>query len=130
MRNVTIRPILHRQGQTMTRFKVIGALVALLVIVIGGFSVLITVGKGAGQVLFGKAFAEGELKDYVASVQKTQVQGSSCQAFDSDSNGYVSCDYTVANDPGKTYSLECAAWGLDGFLNKGCKTRLPFGNTR
>jgi hypothetical protein len=116
----------------LTRFKVIGTLVVLLVIVVAGFSALITVGKGVGQYFFGKGFAEGELKDYVASVQKTQVQGSSCQSYDTDGNGYVSCDYTVANDPGKTYSLECAAWGLDGFLNKGCKTRLPFSgvNTR
>jgi hypothetical protein len=116
----------------LTRFKVIGTLVVLLVIVVVGFSVLITAGKGVGQYFFGKGFAEGQLRDYVASLQKTQVQGASCQVFDTDSNGYVSCDYTIANDPGKTYSIECAAWGLDGFLNKGCKTRIPQsgGNTR
>lgn len=47
------------------------------------------------------------------------------QGMDSDGNGYVSCDYTIVSDPNRTYSLECAAWGWDGFMNQGCKTRLP-----
>jgi hypothetical protein len=42
----------------------------------------------------------------------------------------VSCDFTTTSDPNRTHSIECAAWGWDGFLNRGCKTRLPggFGN--
>lgn len=51
--------------------------------------------------------------------------GARCQGVDSDSNGYVSCDYTTVNELNVARSLECAAWGLDGFINRGCKARLP-----
>lgn len=100
-------------------------LVGLLVVVIGASVLLLTVGKSAGQFFFGKSYAEGELKEYVASVLKDEVNGSSCQAYDTDNNGYVSCDYTTTKQPNITHSIECAAWGVGGFLNRGCKTRLP-----
>lgn len=98
-------------------------LVGFLVIAIGSY--LVTAGKTVGQSLFGRGFAEGQLNDYVSAVLKQQVNGSRCQAIDTDNNGYVSCDYTTTGQPNVTRSLECAAWGLDGFLNRGCKTRLP-----
>ena len=86
---------------------------------------LMTAGQVVGQFLFGRSFAEGELRSYVSAVMKQEINGARCQAMDSDGNGYVSCDYTTASDPNRTYSLECAAWGWDGFMNRGCKTRLP-----
>ncbi|MGA7932348.1 MAG: hypothetical protein WCA35_02095 [Kovacikia sp.] len=100
-------------------------LVGLLVVVIGSGIFLLTAGKNIGQFLFGKSYAEGELKEYVASVLKDEVNGVSCQTYDTDNNGYVSCDYTTTKQPEVTRSLECAAWGIGGFLNRGCKTRLP-----
>ena len=97
--------------------------VGVLVLVSGVF--LATVGKTFGQFFFGRSFAEGELRDYVSSVLKQEINGVRCQAMDSDGNGYVSCDYTLVSQPDVTRSIECAAWGLDGFLNRGCRTRFP-----
>ncbi|MGB8703224.1 MAG: hypothetical protein WCD18_27720 [Thermosynechococcaceae cyanobacterium] len=94
-----------------------------LVVVVGTF--LLTAGRTVGQSLFGRSFAEGQLKDYVSAVLRQDVNGSRCQAVDSDGNGYVSCDYTTVTQPNLPRSIECAAWGLDGFLNRGCKTRVP-----
>jgi hypothetical protein len=99
------------------------AAVGFLVVVVGTF--LLTAGRTVGQSLFGRSFAEGQLKDYVSAVLKQDVNGSRCQAVDSDGNGYVSCDYTTAGQPNVPRSIECAAWGLDGFLNRGCRTRVP-----
>jgi hypothetical protein len=106
-------------------FRLLAVVVVVCVVVIGAGVALATAGKGVGQFLFGKAYAEGELKDYVRSVLKQEVAGASCQGIDTDGNGYVSCDYTVVSQPGITRSVECAAWGLSGFFNRGCKTRLP-----
>jgi hypothetical protein len=90
------------------------------------FSVfLMTAGRTIGQFFFGRGFAEGELRSYASKVLKQEINGASCQAMDTDGNGYVSCDYTTISNPNVTSSLECSAWGLDGFLNRGCKTRLP-----
>jgi len=86
---------------------------------------LMTVGKVAGQFFFGRSFSEAQLKGYVSSVLKQDINGARCQAMDSDDNGYVSCDYTTVGDPNTPRSIECSAWGIDGFLNRGCKTRLP-----
>lgn len=93
-------------------------------LVVGG-AFLITAGRTIGQSIFGRSFAEAELKDYVSTVLKQEVNGARCQAVDTNKNGYVSCDYTTAAQPTIPRSLECAAWGLDGFLNRGCKTRFP-----
>ena len=87
--------------------------------------VFLTVGRVAGQFLFGRSFAESQLKGYVSSVLKQEVNGARCQAMDTDNNGYVSCDYTLVSNPGVPQSIECSAWGLDGLLNRGCKTRFP-----
>lgn len=92
-------------------------------VLIGGSVFLLTAGKAIGQPLFGKSYSEGELKNYVSSVLRQQINGVSCQPVDTDANGYVSCDYTTVNDPNTTRSIECSAWGLDGFLNRGCKAR-------
>ncbi len=97
--------------------------VSFLIVVVGAF--LLTAGQTIGQSLFGRGFAEGQLKAYVAAVMKQEINGSRCQAVDSDKNGYVSCDYTTVSQPNVTRSAECAAWGMDGFLNRGCKTRMP-----
>lgn len=82
---------------------------------------LLTVGRNVGQFFFGRSFAESQLKSYVANVMKEEVNGSQCQQWDTDGNGYVSCTYTLVSQPGRPYAIECSAWGLDGFLNKGCK---------
>ncbi|AGY57606.1 hypothetical protein [Gloeobacter kilaueensis] len=100
-------------------------LVGILVVVLGTGLFLITAGKGIGQFFFGRTYAESELKDYVATVLKENLRGASCQPFDTDDNGYVSCDYTVSAQPGITRSIECAAFGIGGFINRGCRTRLP-----
>ncbi len=100
-------------------------LVGLLAVVIGSGIFLVTVGRNIGEFFFGKSYAEGQLKEYVASVLNDEVNGVSCRAFDTDNNGYVACDYTTAKQPGVTRSLDCAAWGISGFLNRGCKTRMP-----
>ncbi|BAC89177.1 hypothetical protein [Gloeobacter violaceus] len=100
-------------------------LVGVVVVVIGSGIFLLTAGRGLGQFLFGRAYAEGELRGYAASVLKEELRGSSCQPFDTDNNGYVSCDFTVASQPNVTRSLECAAWGFEGLINRGCRTRLP-----
>lgn len=89
-------------------------------LVIGGGIFLLTAGKGITQYFFGRSFAESELKGYIASVLHQEVNGSHCQAVDKDGNGYVSCDYTLVSEPQKTHSVECAAWGWDGLLNRGC----------
>jgi hypothetical protein len=82
---------------------------------------LLTIGRNVGQFFWGRNFAESQLQSYVANVMKEEVKGSQCQQWDTDGNGYVSCTYTLASQPGRPYAIECAAWGLDGFLNKGCK---------
>lgn len=109
----------------MNKAKVFLLLGGAGVIVLAGAIALVTVGKEVGQFFFGRSFAESELRSYVQRVMGEEVKGVQCQKRDSDGNGYVSCDYTLVSQPGKTYSLECSAWGLDGFLNRGCKTRLP-----
>jgi hypothetical protein len=109
----------------MRNSKLIFFLVVGGMVVIGGGIALATVGRSAGQFFFGRSFAESELRDYVASVLKQEINGVRCQAMDTDGNGYVSCDYTTVSQPEVTRSLECAAWGLDGFLNRGCRTRFP-----
>jgi len=78
-----------------------------------------------GQIFLGKSFAENQLRDHVNSVLREDLKGANCQAIDSDGNGYVSCDYTVVSQPQKTRSIECASWGWDGLLNRGCRTRFP-----
>ena len=105
----------------MSKFKLFlilglvgGGAIALMVL-------LLTVGRNIGQFLFGRSFAEGQLNSYVANVMKEDINGSQCQAWDTDGNGYVSCTYTLVSQPGRPYALECAAWGLDGFLNRGCR---------
>ena len=77
------------------------------------------------RFFFGKSFAETQLREYVTNVLNQEVNGMNCQRFDTDGNHYVSCDYTTAAAPEKVRSIECSAWGLDGFLNRGCKARLP-----
>lgn len=94
------------------------------VAVVGG-AFLLTAGRNLGQVFFGRSFAESELRDYVSSVLREEINGARCQAVDSDGNGYVSCDYTLNSSPGETRSIECAAWGWDGLLNRGCRSRFP-----
>jgi hypothetical protein len=103
------------------KISLIAALTAIIVIV--GTSYLLTAGKAIGQPIFGKGFAERELKNYVSSVLRQQLNGVSCQPVDTDANGYVSCDYTTIAEPNTTHSIECSAWGLEGFLNRGCKAR-------
>ncbi|MBW4553734.1 MAG: hypothetical protein KME35_21885 [Aphanocapsa sp. GSE-SYN-MK-11-07L] len=98
--------------------------ISFLIVVVGAF--LLTAGKTIGQSLFGRGFAEGQLKAYVSDLTKQEINGSRCQAVDSDGNGYVSCDYTTVAQPNVPYSAECAAWGMDGFLNRGCRSRRPF----
>jgi hypothetical protein len=105
------------------QFLLILAVVGVLVAVVGGF--LLTAGKTVGQSLFGRSFAEGQVRDYVGAVLKQETNGVRCQAVDTNKNGYVSCDYTTASQPENPRSIECAAWGIDGFLNRGCKTRVP-----
>jgi hypothetical protein len=103
-------------------FLILGA-VSIVAIAVSG--ALITVGKSFGQLFFGRNFAEAQLRDYVTTVLRQDINGVSCQPTDSDNNGYVSCDFTTVQQPNTTRTLECAAWGLDGFLNRGCKSRLP-----
>jgi hypothetical protein len=93
--------------------------------VVGAGYLLLTVGRPLGQWMFGRGYAEGELRDYVASVLRDEVHGVNCQSTDTDNNGYVACDFTTKSQPGKTRSLECSAWGMQGFLNRGCKSRFP-----
>lgn len=96
-------------------------------VVIFGLTVgtfLLTAGQDVGRSLFGRGFAESQLKDYVGRVLRDDVNGMSCQAMDTDKNGYVSCDFTTKTQPSSPETIECAAWGIDGFMNRGCKTRL------
>lgn len=109
----------------MNKVKLSLILVSAAIILLGGGFALLTVGRVVGQFFFGRSFAESQLKDYVFSVLRQDLNGARCQAMDTDGNGYVSCDYTLVSHPEKTYSIECSAWGLDGFLNRGCKTRFP-----
>ncbi|CDN10698.1 hypothetical protein RintRC_0662 [Richelia intracellularis] len=97
--------------------------VAFLAVVSSAF--LVTAGRTVGQSMFGRSFAENQLRDYVATVIKQEVNSLGCQAVDTNQNGYVSCYYTTTSQPNTPRSLECAAWGLDGFFNCGCKTRIP-----
>jgi len=97
--------------------------VGFLAVASGAF--LVTAGRTIGQSLFGRNFAETQLRDYVATVLKQEVNGLRCQAVDTNKNGYVSCDYTTISQPNNPRSVECSAWGLDGFFNRGCKTRTP-----
>lgn len=93
------------------------------IVVVGG-ALLITVGKNIGQIFFGRSFAESQLREYVAKVLKQEINGVSCRNLDTDNNGYVACDFTTVNEPNRTLTVECAAWGWDGFLNRGCRTRF------
>jgi len=116
---------MSRTHKSNLSLKILLFLGSLGVIVIGSALFLLTAGRGIGQYFFGKSFAENQLKGYVSSVLRQEVNGAHCQAVDSDGNGYVSCDYTLAGSPQTTHSIECAAWGLNGILNRGCKARLP-----
>jgi hypothetical protein len=99
------------------------AISAIAIIAIGTF--LLTAGRIVGQFFFGRGFAEAQLRDYVTKVFKDEVNGVNCQAMDTDQNGYVSCDFTVKSQPTSPISVECAGWGFDGFMNRGCKERIP-----
>ncbi len=116
---------MSRSHKSNLSLKILLSLGSLGVILIGGAIFLLTAGKGLGQYFFGKSFAENELKGYVSTVLRQDVNGAHCQSVDSDNNGYVSCDYTLVTNPQVTHSIECAAWGLNGVLNKGCKARMP-----
>jgi hypothetical protein len=105
------------------KFFIILALVGVFLAVAAGL--LMTVGKTFGQFFFGKSFAEDQLRTYVSRVLKQDINGINCQPMDTDANGYVSCDYTTVGDPNRVQTIECAAWGLDGFFNRGCKVRMP-----
>ena len=109
----------------MNKTKLYGVLIVGSVLILGGSIFLVTIGKTMGQFMMGKSFAEAQLNDYVAKVLKQDVNGVNCQSMDTDKNGYVSCDYTIASQPNTPRSIECAAWGLDGFFNRGCKARVP-----
>jgi hypothetical protein len=101
----------------MNKFK----LFLVLGILGGGAIALVTIGRNIGQFFFGRSFAESQLKSYVANVMREDINGSQCQTWDTDGNGYVSCTYTLISQPGRPYPIECSAWGLDGFINRGCK---------
>ncbi len=105
----------------MSKFKLY-----LVLGLVGGGAILLavfllTIGRNIGQFFVGRNFAESQLNDYVANVIKEDINGSQCQAWDTDGNGYVSCTYTLVSQPGKPFAIECAAWGLDGILNRGCR---------
>lgn len=108
----------------MNKAKLSLILISSAIIILVGSLIFLTVGKVVGQFFFGRSFAEEELQDYVSSVLKQDLNGFRCQGMDTDGNAYVSCDYTLVSNPEKTYSIECSAWGLNGFLNRGCKTRF------
>jgi hypothetical protein len=98
-----------------------GGIILLLIV-----AMLFTFGRSMGQFFFGRSFAEAQLRDYVQTVLKKELNGARCQAVDSDNNNYVSCEYTVVSQTDDTpRSVECAAWGWSGFVNRGCRTRLP-----
>jgi len=65
-------------------------LISAGIIVLGGGLVLVTAGRVVGQFFFGRSFAEKELNEYVSSVLKQELNGSKCQAMDTDGNSYVS----------------------------------------
>lgn len=109
----------------MNKVKLSLILISSAIIISVVSLVFLTVGKVVGQFFFGRSFAESELQDYVSSVLKKDLNGFRCQGMDTDGNSYVSCDYTLTSNPEQTHSIECSAWGLDGFLNRGCKTRFP-----
>jgi hypothetical protein len=98
-------------------------ILGLLAAVAAGY--LLTSGKQIGQTFFGRGFAESQLREYVSTVLKQEINGAQCQPIDTDNNGYVSCDYTTVAEPNRPRSIECTAWGWDGFLKKGCKARTP-----
>jgi hypothetical protein len=100
-------------------------LTSILAILAGGGYFLLTAGRGIGQFMFGRGYAESQLRDYVTSVMRDQVRGVNCQAYDTDDNGYVSCDFTTESQQDKLRSIECAAWGWRGFWNRGCRSRFP-----
>jgi hypothetical protein len=105
----------------MSKFKLF-----LVLGLVGGGGILLlvfllTIGRNIGQFFFGRNFAESQLKNYVANVIKQDINGSQCQAWDTDGNGYVSCTFTLVSQPSRPYAIECAAWGLDGLLNRGCR---------
>jgi hypothetical protein len=105
----------------MSKFKLF-----LVLGLVGGGGILLavfllTIGRNIGQFFLGRNFAESQLKNYVANVIKEDINGSQCQAWDTDANGYVSCTYTLVSQPSRPYAIECAAWGLDGLFNRGCR---------
>jgi hypothetical protein len=108
---------------TKIKFFITLAFLSFLAVVGGTF--LLTAGRNIGQIMFGSSFAEGQLKEYVAKVLQQDVQGMSCRNVDTDNNGYVACDFTTVQNPTRTQTIECAAWGWEGVINRGCKARLP-----
>jgi hypothetical protein len=120
-----ISPYFHLNNSPMRNFKLFFFLFLIGSITLGAGIILITVGRTVGQSMFGRGFAEGQVRDYVGAVLRQEINGVRCQAVDTDGNGYVSCDYTVVSQPSTPRSIECAAWGMDGFLNRGCRTRVP-----
>jgi hypothetical protein len=106
-----------------TKILLILFLVGIVLAVLASF--LLTAGRTIGQTFFGRSYAESQLRDYVKVVLKQDVNGARCQSIDTDGNGYVACDYTTVDQPSTTRTLECASWSLEGFLNRGCKARLP-----
>ena len=95
----------------------------LTVLVVGGI-LFITLGRGIGQYFFGQSFAEQQAKEYISKVFGQDASRINCRRFDTDNNRYVSCDFQVEGKD-KIYTIECAKWGLEGFINRGCKTRFP-----
>ena len=59
----------------MRNLKLYFILGSVGIIVLGGGIILLTVGRVFGQYFFGRSFAESQLKDYVSSVLRQEVNG-------------------------------------------------------
>ena len=101
----------------------------------GGFFVLLAgviflvFAKPIGQAIFGSSFAEKQAEEYVSKLFGNEVSNISCRNRDTDDDGYVTCDFRT-NASQKIHSIECAAWGMSGILNRGCKSRTTLDELR
>lgn len=102
------------------KFKKYFAILVMLFIVTAGFYAYFILGNQARSTRClqkGKEYAVKMYSDY-------QIVGENCQGEDSDSNGYVTCNFRLKKsglpDQEKTITLQCPTF-IKSFMATSCK---------